>query len=290
MKIYNLGALNIDYVYQMPHFVLPGETISSLELNTFPGGKGLNQSVALGKAGANVVHGGFANKNDTWLVDMLRDSNVDVSYIGATDIPSGHAIIQVDPSGQNNIILFAGANHCFTPEYVEEVLKDAEPGDIVLLQNEINDLQTIFEIAHRKELQIAFNPSPFVEKLKELPLEYVSWWICNELEGQEFSGKSEPQEILDTMFELYPNSNIVLTLGSEGCLFKNATTQLFQPAQKVKAVDTTAAGDTFTGFFLSMIANGKEPAEALQIATNASAIAVTREGAASSIPFLKEVL
>ena len=122
MKIYSLGSLNIDYVYQMPHFVQPGETISSTRLDIFRGGKGLNQSVALGKAGATVIHGGFANKNDSWLIDVLKNANVDVSHLGLVDLPSGHAIIQVDPSGQNNIILFSGANYCFTPEYVETIV------------------------------------------------------------------------------------------------------------------------------------------------------------------------
>ncbi len=290
MKIYNLGSLNIDYVYQMPHFVQPGETISSIKLDMYPGGKGLNQSVALGKAGSTVIHGGFANKNDSWLVAVLKDANVDVSHLGLVDLPSGHAIIQVDPSGQNNIILFSGANYCFTPEYVEDVLSDAQPNDIVLLQNEINDLATIFEVAHRKGLQIALNPSPFDSKLMDLPLEYVTWWICNEIEGHELTGKSEPSEILDDLHNRYPHSNILLTLGSEGCLFKNSSVSFYQPAQKVKAVDTTAAGDTFTGYFLSMVAAGKEIPEALQIATKASAIAVTREGASVSIPFANEVL
>lgn len=290
MKIYNLGSLNIDYVYQMPHFVQPGETISSTRLDTFPGGKGLNQSVALGKAGATVIHGGFANKNDSWLVDVLKNANVDVSHLGAVDLPSGHAIIQVDPSGQNNIILFSGANYCFTPEYIENVLAAADPGDIILLQNEINDLATIFEVAHKKGLQIALNPSPFDTKLLDLPLEYVTWWICNEIEGQELSGKSEPSDILDELYARYPHSNIVLTLGSEGCLFKNSELSLFQPAHKVKAIDTTAAGDTFTGYFLGMVAAGNGIAEALQVAAKASAIAVTREGASVSIPFAHEVL
>ena len=140
-------------------------------------------------------------------------------------------------------------------------------------------------MAHKKNLQIALNPSPFDVKLLELPLEYVTWWICNEIEGQELSGKSNPTDILDELYTRYPHSNIVLTLGSEGCLFKNSELTLFQPAHKVKAIDTTAAGDTFTGYFLGMVAAGNEILEALQIATKASAIAVTRESALSIMMF-----
>lgn len=289
MKIYNLGSLNIDYVYQVPHFVRPGETLSSANLETFPGGKGLNQSVALGKAGANVIHGGFIGGNDGWLAEVLKEANVDVSYLRTASVPSGHAIIQVNQEGQNCIILFAGANHCFTPEYVEKVLADAMPNDILLLQNEINDLPTIFEIAHQKGMQIALNPSPFDDALLNLPLNYVSWWICNEIEGKELTGKTNPTDILEELYTRYPHSNILLTLGEDGCVFKNASTTIHQPACKTTAVDTTAAGDTFTGYILAMVAAGKEVAEALQIATKASSIAVSRKGASCSIPLLDEV-
>lgn len=290
MKIYNLGSLNIDYVYQVPHFVRPGETLSSQNMKVFPGGKGLNQSVALGRAGASVLHGGIINNNDTWLFSVLQNAGVDITRLKTADSPSGHAIIQVDSNGQNCILLYAGANHEFTRNYVEAVLSDAECGDIVLLQNEINCLDLIFEIAHAKKLHIAFNPSPFDKKLLNLPLSYVNWWICNEIEGSELTGKSDPADILSALSLMFPESNILLTLGKEGCIFKNATLSLRQSAYNVKAIDTTAAGDTFTGYFLAMIAAGKPINEALQIASYASSIAVSREGASSSIPYLNEVL
>lgn len=289
MKIYNLGSLNIDYVYQVPHFVRPGETLASTEMQTFPGGKGLNQSVALGRAGAAVVHGGFIGNNDKWLADVLEASKVDIRHLQMVSIPSGHAIIQVDISGQNCILLFAGANHCFTSEYVEKALADAESGDILLLQNEIIHLDMIFEIAHAKGMQIAFNPSPFDKSLLDLPLSYVDWWLCNEIEGNELTGKEDPLEIVTDLCERFPGSNVLLTLGKDGCLFKNAAKLIRQPAYRTNAVDTTAAGDTFTGYFLAMISAGKEIEQALQIASLASSIAVSREGASSSIPWLEEV-
>ena len=185
MKIYNLGSLNIDYVYSVPHFVRPGETLTSSKMEIFPGGKGLNQSIALARAGANVTHGGIVGNDGLFLKQLLSDSLVDVSRIKVLDKSSGHAIIQVEESGQNSILLFAGTNHCITEEYIKDFLYDSQQGDILLLQNEINGLDLIFEIAHKKGMQIAFNPSPFEGKLLELPLEYVDWWFLNEIEGSE---------------------------------------------------------------------------------------------------------
>ena len=290
MKIYNIGSANVDYVYQVPHFVRPGETLSASSMQVFPGGKGLNQSVALGKAGADAVHCSLVGEADGWLIDMLRDAKVDTTYTEAISGPSGHAIIQVDEKGQNCILLFAGANHCFTAERFEKVLENAQAGDILLVQNEINGLKELFEIAHGKKMQIALNPSPFAQNLLELPLEYVTYWILNETEGKGFTGKENFADILDALYANYPDSNVILTAGKDGAYFRNAREQLFVPAKTVKAVDTTAAGDTFTGYFLAMIAKGSSVENAMQTATKAAAITVSRKGAAVSIPWADEVL
>lgn len=290
MKIYNLGSLNIDYVYSVPHFVQPGETLSSAKLEIFPGGKGMNQSVALAKAGARVIHGGRIGDNGGFLKEILGQAGADTSFVAVDASSTGHAMIQVDENGQNCILLFSGANHSFTEEFVREILADAQAGDIILLQNEINLLDVIFAVAAEKQLQIAFNPSPFTEDLLKLPLHQVKWWLCNEIEGGQLTGKSEPEEILISMQEKFPGSSIVLTLGKDGCVFTDGKQVLRQPIFPVKAVDTTAAGDTFTGFFLASVAEGKAVADALRIASRASSIAVSRMGASSSVPTLAEVL
>ena len=290
MKIYNLGSLNIDYVYSVPHFVQPGETLSSAKLEIFPGGKGMNQSVALAKAGARVIHGGRIGDNGGFLKEILGQAGADTSFVAVDASSTGHAIIQVDENGQNCILLFSGANHSFTEEFVREILADAQAGDIILLQNEINLLDVIFAVAAEKQLQIAFNPSPFTEELLKLPLHQVKWWLCNEIEGGQLTGKSEPEEILTSMQKKFPGSSIVLTLGKDGCMFTDGKQVLRQPIFPVKAVDTTAAGDTFTGFFLASVAEGKAVADALRIASRASSIAVSRMGASSSVPTLAEVL
>lgn len=290
MKIYNLGSLNIDYVYSVPHFVQPGETLSSAKLEIFPGGKGMNQSVALARAGARVIHGGRIGDNGGFLKEILGQAGADTSFVAVDASSTGHAMIQVDENGQNCILLFSGANHSFTEEFVREILADAQAGDIILLQNEINLLDVIFAVAAEKQLQIAFNPSPFTEELLKLPLHQVKWWLCNEIEGGQLTGKSDPEEILISMQEKFPGSSIVLTLGKDGCMFTDGKQVLRQPIFPVKAVDTTAAGDTFTGFFLASVAEGKAVADALRIASRASSIAVSRMGASSSVPTLAEVL
>ena len=289
MKIYNVGSVNVDHVYQVHHFVRAGETISSGSVQTFPGGKGLNQSVALGKAGADVFHCALLNAGDGWLVDVLRNANVNTDHVHTVSEPTGHAIIQVDERGQNCILLYAGANHCFNRQHFEQAIADAQEGDILLAQNEINGLAELFELAHEKGMQIAWNPSPFDADLLSLPLEYITWWIVNETEGSGLTGYDEPQDILDAMHSRFPHSNIILTVGKNGSYFRNARHQFYVPAVKTVAVDTTAAGDTFTSYFLAMIARGDGTKRALEIATRAASISVSRKGAAVSIPWMYEL-
>jgi len=290
MRIYNLGSLNIDYVYKVDDFVRPGETISSRKLDINAGGKGLNQSIALAKGGAEVLHGGAVGEDGDFLIQILSDSKADASRIKKAEGKTGHAIIQVNENGQNCIILYKGANHSITSEYIEEFLCDAESGDILLLQNETSCIKEAMHTAHKKSMQIAFNPSPFEKKLLELPLEFVNWWFLNEIEGEEISGKKDPEEIAEELINHYPDSNIILTLGKNGCIFRNKKLTFHQPIIESVVVDTTAAGDTFTGFFLSSIANGKDEKEAIFIATKASSVAVSRKGAAPSIPTLNELI
>lgn len=290
MKIYNLGSLNIDYVYSVEHFVSAGETLASNNMNIFAGGKGLNQSISLAKAGAKVIHGALLGDNGDFLVDTLTKSGVDASRIKKINGSCGHAIIQVDKNGQNCILLFAGTNGLIDRDYIEYFLSDAEENDIILLQNEVNALDMIFEIAHNKKMQIAFNPSPFKENIKNLPLEYVDWWFCNEIEGEALFASDDPEKIAENFIEKYPNSNLILTLGSRGCLFRNKTSLINQPIYEANVVDTTAAGDTFTGYFLAAVTKGESIAYALDLASKASSITVSRKGAAESIPFINEIV
>ncbi len=290
MKIYNLGSLNIDYVYNVDHFVTPGETLSSEKMEVFPGGKGLNQSIALAKAGADVIHGAIVGNDGAFLVETMKNAGVNTDSIKTMQNTSGHAIIQVDASGQNCILLFAGTNNMITRDYVESFLSTARKDDILLLQNEVNGLEMIFEIAEQKQMQIAFNPSPFDEKILDLPLEKVKWWFCNEIEAKAIFGEETVEKQADVFIKKYKDSNLILTLGKDGCIFKNSREEIFQPIFEAKTVDTTAAGDTFTGYFLANIVKGNDIATSLKIASKAASIAVSKKGASTSIPLSKEVI
>lgn len=290
MKFLNFGSLNLDFVYDVEHFVRPGETISSAALNTFSGGKGLNQSVALSRAGAQTYHGGCIGKDGQVLLDGLRAAGADVSFVRVLkSCRTGHAIIQVDPSGQNCILLFGGTNQAVTDVQIEETLSRFGAGDFLLLQNEINGLEQLMEKAAEKGIRIAFNPSPIDGKISQLPLEKVEFFLLNEIEGAALGGGNRPEEILEGLKKRYPKAKIVLTLGKEGALYFDGEKTFFQPIFPVKVMDTTAAGDTFTGYFLEAVSRGLPGDVCLKRAAAASAIAVSRKGASPSIPDGAEV-
>ncbi len=291
MKILSFGSLNLDKVYRVSHFIRPAETMAAKALEEFCGGKGLNQSIALAKAGAEVWHAGCVGEADgAALVEVLQGAGVNTSLVRKLAVPTGHAIIQVDEEGQNCILLFGGANQQISREQVDEVLAYFAAGDMIVLQNEISQLDYIMEKAAERGLHIVFNPSPMTPALLELPLEYVSYFLLNEIEAKDLCGTEiAEKEYPDKLLERYPNSHIVLTLGARGSIYQYRTMRVEQPAYKVETVDTTAAGDTFTGYFVAAIAAGDAVQQALEQASKAAAIAVSRVGAASSIPTRDEV-
>lgn len=289
MGIINFGSMNIDHVYSMPHFVQPGETLQSGAYNIYCGGKGLNQSVAAAKAGARTIHAGMCGKGGEMLLEFLGSNQVDISFIGKPDIPQGHAIIQVSESGENSIILYPGSNYAVTKEYVDSVLDQQQERQFVILQNEISGVPYIIEAAYRKGFPVVLNASPFDASLLEIDLSKVAWLLVNEIEGGCITGETEPEAILAKLRERYPETGVVLTLGKEGSICSRGDTVIRQGIFPVNTVDTTAAGDTFTGYFIAGLDAGLALEEALRRASAASAIAVTRAGAAPSIPLAEEV-
>lgn len=290
MKVLNIGSMNLDHVYNVDHIVQPGETQATDGMNIFLGGKGMNQSIALAKAGADVYHGGMIGEDGQLFLDACKEYGVNSDYIRQIEGKTGHAIIQIDKSAQNCILLYGGTNECLTEEYVDEVLEGFEAGDMLLLQNEVNRLSYIVDKAYEKGMQIALNPSPFNDRLKEVDMSKISLFLMNEVEGGQITGLTEPEDIIAKVVELYPNAKIVLTLGKDGAIYAEGDLRIHQPIFKVEAVDTTAAGDTFTGYFLAGLIEGMEIAEILKMSAKASSIAVTRKGAVPSIPYRSEVM
>lgn len=290
MKVLNFGSLNLDYVYSVDHMAAPGETLASSGMNVFCGGKGLNQSIALAKAGVEVYHAGMIGREGGSLLDACREGGVHADYVRTVSERSGHTIIQVDKDGQNCILLYGGANRSITRDFVDEVLGNFEKGDILLLQNEVNLLDYIIDKAYERGMKIILNPSPYDSALDACDFGKISMFLLNEIEGGQVTGEHEPDKILEKLKALYPEAETVLTLGGDGSVYQYKDEQYRQGIYRVKAVDTTAAGDTFTGYFIASVIDGMPVPKGLALAAKASAIAVSREGASTSIPLKEEVL
>lgn len=290
MKVLNFGSMNLDYVYQVEHLVKPGETLSARSQEVVCGGKGLNQSIALAKAGVNVFHAGCVGKGGDMLIDMLTKSGVDVTFVQSVNELQGNAIIQVDQNGQNSIILFGGSNQCISKNQIEETLSKFDAGDYLVLQNEINLLPEIVNLAYEREMKIVLNPSPYNEKLADVDFSKLTWLFINEVEAAQIAGCEDMDKAWSVIHEKYPKLSVLITLGSEGSICHIGEENYIQKAKKVVAVDTTAAGDTYTGFFLAGLMKNKDISECMRTATIASAISVTRKGAGPSIPSLQEVI
>ncbi len=290
MKFLNFGSLNLDYTYHVPHIVMPGETITSASLGIFPGGKGLNQSVALARAGAKVYHAGLIGEDGEPLREVCLENEICMSYLRTHNTRTGNAIIQVDENGQNSIILFPGANREMTEEFIDEVLSGFGEGDVILLQNEINMIDVMIDKAKAKGMFVVLNPSPFDQAVMKCNLSNVSMFILNELEGSQMSGCDASEGVLQCLRKDFPEAKIILTLGEKGSLYCDTEQLVSQEIFKTEVVDTTAAGDTFTGFFLVAYFDGRSVEDALKIASMAASLAVSKAGATTSIPLLSEVL
>ena len=293
MKALCFGSLNIDNVYHVSHFVAGGETLSASELNIFSGGKGLNQSIALSRAGLEVYHAGAVGTDGQFLLEELNKANVDTRYVTILDdTRTGHAIIQKRDDGDNCILLFGGANQKISKIQIDKTLENFQPGDLLVVQNEISELAYLVNRAKSLGMMVALNPSPMEGSLLPL-LPMVDYLILNEIEAAQFLRMDEvgdPDEMITELIRRFPSVTIVLTLGKDGSVYARGTERIRQKAFNVTAVDTTAAGDTFTGYLLAGLLMKNDPALAMQYASAGSAIAVTRLGAAPSIPGKDEVL
>ncbi len=303
MKILNFGSFCIDHVYQVPHFVRPGETLPSRGYQVFAGGKGFNQSLALARALTDapdpsveparapitLAHAGAIGRDGEFMLAALTAAGVDITGVRRVESPSGHAVLQITPAGENAIVLFAGANRQQTRDHIDQVLAGYRRGDILVLQNEINELPHLLTQAHARGLRVAFNPAPMDVDVSALPLDAVTLLVVNEVEAADLTGAETTGRQLADLGARLPGATIILTLGAAGAIWQDSNQTIETPAWPVTAVDTTAAGDTFSGYLIASLAVGLPPAAAMARAARAAALCVTRAGAADSIPFAAEV-
>lgn len=288
-SVLDFGSLNYDFVYQVPHMVRPGETLSSTGMEVFCGGKGLNQAVALKKAGGNVHLAGAVGEDGEDILNYCRGFGLDVDQVRRVPGKTGHAMIQIDARAQNSILIFGGANRSHSLSDIVSALEPYGPEDILLLQNEVNCVEELVEEAWKRGMKIVLNPSPWEDSLKAVNLSRISVFMVNETEGRGITGREAPTEILDVMGDLFPGAEVVLTLGEDGCYYQKGKRRVHQKAIPTKAVDTTAAGDTFAGYYIAGMLKEDPIEERLLRCVTAASIAVSREGAAASIPLEEEV-
>ena len=289
MQIINFGSMNLDHIYAVPHMILGGETLLSTGLTEAPGGKGLNQPIAVARGGSAIRHAGMLGQGGEPLKACLEESGVDTSLMVPCDAPQGHTVIQVIPSGQNSIIVYGGSNQQLTREHIDRALSTTAPGDWVMAQNEISNLDYLLDACAARGLRLVLNASPINDALLQLDFSKVAWLVVNELEAAAIAGCDDPLEAAAKLRARYPETALLLTLGESGSVSWEDGVEVRQAAYPARAVDTTAAGDTFMGYFVAALARGEDRQTAMRLASMASSIAVSRPGAAPSIPVLAEV-
>ncbi|MDR1418915.1 MAG: ribokinase [Treponema sp.] len=292
MKFLVYGALNIDLIFSVDHIVIPGETEQCASLEKSSGGKGSNQAAALAKAGMSAHLAGKIGNDGAYLLDMLRSFGVNTDLVSVWEGDTGRALIQLDRNGQNAIVYYPGGNGAVVPEEIEKAIGAFGEGDMLVLQNEIPHIGLMMRKAKERGLAVCLNPSPCDEKIESLPLEMTDIFFVNEIEGASLAGMTGgggPETILERLVGRFPASEIVLTLGKEGALYGYRNTRESGAILDYPVVDTTGAGDTFTGYFLAARARGFSVKDALALACRAASIAVSRKGALGAIPGAGEV-
>jgi ribokinase len=287
--IVNLGSLNIDRTFRVARIARPGQTIAARSVEEFAGGKGANQSVALARAGASVLHAGKVGHDGRWLLEKLSAEGIDVRYVQVQAGATGQAIIQVDDAGENAILILPGANHEITPAEVDCAIESATGATWLLVQNETNCVDHAIRRARQRGMRVAFNPAPFDARVREYPLDLVHLLCVNQGEGAALAREEAPERIVRALSSRFAEGEIVLTVGAAGAWYRGAGVELHEPAVRVEALDTTAAGDTFLGYFLAGRVRGALPADCLRLASRAAALCVTRRGAMDSIPRVNEI-
>jgi ribokinase len=283
MTIFNLGSINADHVYRVPHLPGPGETLAATSMQTGLGGKGANMSVAAARAGSHVAHIGAIGSDGIWARNRLLEYGVDTRHIAELDVPTGHAIINVDDAGENAITLFAGANQAISEDSVANALSTGSTGDILVTQNETNAQGVAAKVGSKLGFRVCYAAAPFDASAVKAVLPYLDFLILNAVEAQQL------EQALGVSIEELDVADIIITLGSDGARWISEGVDQHFAAIKVDPVDTTGAGDTFTGYVLAGLDRGLTMGQSISLAMRAAALMVTRMGTADVIPDLKEV-
>ncbi|MFT4702238.1 MAG: ribokinase [Yoonia sp.] len=283
MAIWNLGSINADYVYSVPHIPAPGETLAATSRKVFLGGKGANMSVAVARAAAQVKHIGAIGVDGAWAKEHLLEYGVDTRHITTLEGETAHAIIAVDANSENMIILHPGANVNIPQAVLQNALSEAQTGDWFITQNETNLQRTGAQLAKKMGLKVAYAAAPFDADRVKAVLEYLDFLILNEIEAEQLRQATgqDPQDL--------GVGDVIVTLGANGADWYGRQGKQHFDAIKVDPVDTTGAGDTFTGYVLAGLDRDLPMAQAIGQALKAGALMVTRHGTADVIPDLSEV-
>ncbi|MCG8538330.1 MAG: ribokinase [Clostridia bacterium] len=292
-----LGSLNMDLVANVRVMPRIGETLIGNAYKQVPGGKGANQADAIAKLGGKVQIIGMVGDDSFGrdLKESLNRDRVDVRYIKTDrNTPTGIAMIMVNDEGDNSIVVVPGANFKLTPKDIDDSLEAIEEGEIVVAQLETPIDTVRYTLKKAKELgkYSILNPAPAARLDDEL-IGYIDLLIPNETELEVLSGKAIESEldIISAAKILIDKGvkELIVTMGDKGSLYINGNESRIYPAYRVKPVDTTAAGDSFIGGIAVALWQGKTMEESIQFATKVGALTVTKEGAQSSLPTLKEV-
>jgi len=289
LKILNIGSLNIDFVYKVKNFLMPGETMTANSLKVLPGGKGLNQSIAIKRAGVSVYHCGNIGNDGELLYYTLLQEGIIVDYIKKDKEKCGHAMIQVNDVGENMIVVFSGANRQISKEHINMVLSNFSIGDIVLMQGETNNIDFVINEAYKKGLRIIINLAPISDRLLNLDFSKVDTLIVNRVELSQIAKTDDIEEGIKRLKKLY-NLNLLVTLGKNGGIYIDSNGKRFEyDSFDVEAIDTTGAGDTFIGYFISGLYKNTPLEENLKTASAAAALCVSVNGSSAAVPTFIEV-
>ncbi len=284
MTVWCFGSINIDHFYRLDHLPAPGETLPATSYEVELGGKGANQSVAAALAGAVVRHIGAVGADGASALAQLEGFGVECSGVQRLEGPTGHAVIMVDSAGENAIVIHPGANRALAAGPALKALEGAELGDILLLQNETAHQAALAEAAMGQGMEVIYSAAPFDVGAVRAVMPFVNVLVVNAVEAAQL------QDALGVGLEDLPVESVVVTRGSEGASWHaRGTPQIHVPALPAQVVDTTGAGDCFTGALAAALSEGQDPEAAMRFAAAAAALQVSRPGTSAAMPRRAEI-